>query len=143
MSHNYYKIMRIAVRENDPVWQAIHEVVADEDNKFGKTIVWSFSSGDIDVYIIPIYYGKYWKRRFEALTGIGFHEITPEDLKEVSEYINTSEVFFKSGNRDDDAGPIRSVKYRFRPVLNALTFMVDSDGYAYDVYSQYDTNEEE
>lgn len=143
MSHNYYKIMRIAVRENDPVWQAIHEVVADEDNKFGKTTVWSFSSGDIDVYIIPIYYGKYWKRRFEALTGIGFHEITPEDLKEASEYINTSEVLFNSRKCDDDAGPIRSVKYRFRPVLNALTFMVDSDGYAYDVYSQYDLDKEE
>lgn len=140
MSHNYYKIMRIAVRENDPVWQAIHEVVADEDNKFGKTIVWSFSSGDIDVYIIPIYYGKYWKRRFEALTGIGFHEITPEDLKEASEYINTSEVICSGGRCATD----ESINFMADEQLKSFgRYEVDANGYTYDVFSHYDPNEEE
>jgi len=143
MAHNYYKIMRIAVRENDPVWQAIHEVVADEDNKFGKTIVWSFSSGDIDVYIIPIYYGKYWKRRFEALTGIGFHEITPEDLKEVTEYIDTSEVI--CGGRNPGIVDIHTM-YNFMADEQLKSFgryEVDADGYSYDKFSRYDPNKED
>lgn len=147
MSHNYYKIMRIAVRENDPVWQAIHEVVADEDNKFGKTTVWSFSSGDIDVYIIPIYYGKYWKRRFEALTGIGFHEITPEDLKEVTEYINTAEVLCGGRNSGDDeciGTSLNTFAFMDQEQLESFgRYEVDGDGYTYDVFSQYDPTEEE
>ena len=92
--NNFYKIMRLGCREGNYGYEALCEVINDLDNHFSKdTFAWGYSAGDIDVYIVPIFYGKYWKRRYEALKSIGFVEITKEDLDPELLFINTHMTF--------------------------------------------------